>query len=77
LGIPVNRAKIVETTSYGVASLAGMTCGMWNSLDDLRKNWQSGHVFVPHMEDMIRERLYSQWKRAVLRSGKWIGPDLQ
>ena len=75
LGIPVNRAQIVETTSYGVASLAGMTCGFWDSLDQLKKNWQSGRIFAPQMEEVLRDRYYSQWKRAVLRAGKWVNPD--
>ena len=76
LGIPVHRAKVVETTSYGVACLAGMTCGIWDTLEQLRANHQIGHEYIPNMEEVLRDRYYSQWKRAVLRSGKWVGPDL-
>lgn len=76
LGFPINRAKIVETTSFGVASLAGMTFGIWNSLEELKQNWKSGRIFDPQMDEVFRERYYSQWKRAVLRSGKWVGPEM-
>jgi len=75
LGIPVNRSKTVESTSCGAANLACMTCGIYTSIDDLRKNWKSDRIYLPHMEEVNRERYYSQWKRAVLRAGKWIDTD--
>ena len=75
LGIPVNRAGTVETTSLGVANLAGMTCGIWTSLEQLKALRKSAAIYTPHMEEVRRDRYYEQWKRAVLRSGKWIGSD--
>lgn len=75
LGIPVSRSKITEATSFGVANMAGMTCGFWNSVEDLRRNWQGADTYIPRMEDVRRDRFYGDWKRAVLRAGRWACAD--
>ncbi len=75
LGIPVRRADNVESTSSGIASLAGMTCGIWTSVDQLKMNRKSSQIYLPEMEEVRRERYYSDWKRAVIRSGKWAVSD--
>ncbi|WP_338603232.1 glycerol kinase GlpK [Sulfolobus tengchongensis] len=71
LGIKVIRPKIMETTSMGVAMLAGLATNYWNSLDELKQKWKVDKEFVPIMDSKERERLYAGWKEAVKRSVGW------
>ncbi len=75
LGIPVNRSLVTEATSCGIANLAGMTCGLFTSTEQLRKNRVVAKLYEPSMEDVRRERYYADWKRAVIRAGKWSSSD--
>lgn len=72
LGVPVVRPKVSETTSLGAAYAAGLTLGFWNSLDDLRENWQRGAEWQPKMERTKADSLYSEWKKAVTRTFHWV-----
>ena len=74
LNVPVIRPNITETTALGAAYAAGLTVGYWKDLDDLRINWIEDHRWVPKMSSSYRERLYSDWKRAVERSFNWSQP---
>ncbi len=65
LGIPVVRPKVIETTALGASYLAGLTAGVYGSLDDIGKNWQTERVFLPTMSRDRAELLMSQWERAV------------
>ncbi|QGA53660.1 glycerol kinase GlpK [Sulfolobus sp. E5-1-F] len=71
LGIKVIRPKIMETTSMGVAMLAGLAVNYWNSLDELKQKWKIGNEFTPAMGEKERERRYRAWKEAVKRSMGW------
>ncbi len=71
LGVEVWRPVILETTSLGVAYLAGLAVGIWRNLDDVRKNWRVEKVFRPRMDPRKRERLYRGWKAAVKRALGW------
>jgi glycerol kinase len=72
LNVPVVRPKIAETTALGAAYAAGLAVGFWNSLDDLRSNWQVGQVWNPQMDHHYREILYKGWVKAVERTFNWI-----
>lgn len=65
LGIELQRSSELETTSLGVAFLAGLGVGFWKDLDDIKKNYQTGKLYQPKMEDSVRQDLYAGWKEAV------------
>jgi glycerol kinase len=71
LGVPVRRPIVAETTALGAAYLAGLAVGYWDSLDDIRRNWQLDHEFVPSMPEDERERRYARWRKAVGRALDW------
>lgn len=70
-GTNVNRPKNVETTALGAAYLAGLATGVWESTEEIEKNRQVDKIFVPTMEITLRNKKYSDWKRAVERSRNW------
>ncbi|MCC8018082.1 MAG: glycerol kinase GlpK [Clostridiales bacterium] len=71
LGVDVLRPSCVETTALGAAYLAGIAAGYWDSLDDVRRNWELAHTFTPDMDEETRERLMKGWRKAVTRSLDW------
>ena len=72
LGIPVVRPVNTETTAAGAAFLAGLAVGFWPSVDDLAEMWQRERTFEPNMSKSDRERLLSDWTRAVERAAAWL-----
>jgi glycerol kinase len=71
LGREVIRPVIRETTALGAAYAAGLAVGFHKNLDELREHWEIEHTWKPYMEDDTRNRLYSEWKKAVTRSFHW------
>jgi len=71
LGVPVERPQIIETTSLGAAYLAGLAVGFWKGKEEIAGQRQVNKRFLPEMSAGKRDMLYSNWKRAVLRSMKW------
>jgi glycerol kinase len=71
LGVPVQRPKVAETTALGAAYLAGLAVGFWGSPQEVGKQWAIDRTFEPQMSADQREKLYSDWKRAVGRSLHW------
>jgi len=67
LDIPVDRPKVLETTALGVAYLAGLQVGLYNSLSDVAENWQCESHFTPDMGADIRDDLISGWSQSVQR----------
>ncbi|MBQ3004470.1 MAG: glycerol kinase GlpK [Clostridia bacterium] len=67
----VDRPVCVETTALGAAYLAGLATGIYGSLDEIRQNRVSDKVFIPQMDEAVRNSLYDGWKKAVSRSMKW------
>jgi glycerol kinase len=65
LGATVDRPKIIETTALGVAYLAGLRVGVFDSLESLEKLWQCDRRFEPTMDKARRDGLYDGWKKAV------------
>jgi len=72
LNVPVVRPKMIETTAFGAACLAGLATGVWRDRKELNNVWQCERRFEPHMEDDLRERMQRQWSRALERSRHWI-----
>ena len=72
LGVPVVRPKVAETTSLGASYAAGLAVGFWDSLDDLRANWQIDATWDPKMAEEKRAELYKGWLKAVERTFDWV-----
>ena len=72
LGIPVVRPANTETTAAGAAFLAGLAVGFWSDKSELGELWQREKTFEPAMSQSERERLLSDWARAVERSKNWV-----
>jgi glycerol kinase len=71
LGVPISRPEVAETTALGAAYLAGLAVGYWDGLREIAGNWREQTRFEPTMPEDERERLYSQWKRAVDCAKGW------
>lgn len=65
LGARVDRPSLVETTALGVAYLAGLQAGIYNSLDELAGLWRCDRSFEPVMSKEDRDNLYDGWLQAV------------
>ena len=72
LRIPVDRPAMVETTAFGAAALAGLSCGVWSDLEELTRLRRSQRVFEPLRPQADCDRDYRLWKRAVSRASDWI-----
>jgi len=72
LGIPVVRAKNIETTALGSAYLAGLAVGYYRSIDEIARQWAADRSFEPSMNADQREALRARWNKALARSKSWI-----
>ncbi|MHA7879235.1 MAG: glycerol kinase GlpK [Saccharospirillum sp.] len=61
----VARPQVTETTALGAAMLAGLQCGLYESIEQLRQTWQCERLFEPAMKASTRQRLLDGWHRAV------------
>lgn len=71
MNIPIQVAAIAETTSLGVAYLAGLATGLWKNTEEIAGKWRCSATFEPDMSADLRENLYANWKRAVERARGW------
>jgi glycerol kinase len=71
LGTQVERPQMRETTALGAAYLAGLACGFWGSLDELRGKAVIEREFEPQLEEAAKEKLYAGWQKAVSRTRDW------
>ena len=68
LDTPVERPQVIETTALGAAYLAGLTAGVYASVDGVAEAWQRDRLFEPAMPAGTRARLYEGWQKAVRRA---------
>ena len=47
------------------AYLAGLATGYWESKEEIEKNWQLSHQFIPEMSDETRLERLRGWEKAV------------
>ena len=73
-GIPVEVARVQETTALGAAFLAGLATRVWKTPDDLRRRRAVAARYEPRMSADERDALYAGWLRAVERSRGWALP---
>jgi glycerol kinase len=67
LNVEVQRPACIETSALGVAYLAGLQIGLYQSLEEIAQLWKVSSRFVPGMGGSEREGLYEGWKQAVRR----------
>ena len=72
LRIPVDRPEMVETTAFGAAALAGLSCGFWRDMDEIADLRRSQRMFLPERPQADCDAYYRLWKRAVSRAADWI-----
>ncbi|MCG8670269.1 MAG: glycerol kinase GlpK [Pseudomonadales bacterium] len=67
LNVDVDRPAVIETTALGVAYLAGLQTGIYESLEKISELWHCERHVSPKMGDGVRSKLYSGWCDAVER----------
>lgn len=65
LNLPIELAKLNETTALGAAFLAGLATGYWKDEQELSNMRESQKLYSPKMAEQDRNRLYNGWKKAV------------
>ncbi len=65
--LPVDRPTINETTALGAAYLAGLSVGLFGSLDDIAAQWQCERSFTPALSQDESCTAYNRWLNAVER----------
>jgi len=73
--VRVQRPECVETTALGVAYLAGLAVGFWNSIDDIRGSRSIEKIFMPNICDDVRNEKIKMWKKAVKYAFGWAKED--
>ncbi len=68
---PIDRPKMIETTAFGAAFLAGLAVGVWKNIDDISSIRESDRIFEPDMDLQEAQALHKKWLKAVERSAKW------
>lgn len=65
LGIPVVRPACVETTALGAAYLAGLSCDVYQSTEELSALWKAERRFMPTLSKERADELMQRWELAV------------
>ncbi|HEX2754498.1 MAG TPA: glycerol kinase GlpK [Candidatus Limnocylindrales bacterium] len=75
LGRPVERPVVRETTAFGVAAMAGLAVGFWNSPAEIGAVRRVERRFEPSNDETARAASRRDWRRAVERSRGWAAAD--
>ena len=67
----IARPGVDETTALGSAYAAGLAVGYWDTVDELRDNWQIDREFTPQKDAAAVDPRYDRWAEAVERSKNW------
>jgi len=65
LNVQIEVPKVIETTAWGAASLAGLQSGIYSGFDDLSSRWSEARLYKPSMEPQKRAALIEGWSRAI------------
>ncbi len=71
INTPVARPRIIETTALGAAYLAGLATGFWDSIDEIKQQWQLDKKFEPLLSDEETKVRKQKWANAVSRAKAW------
>ncbi len=72
LGSQIERPLCIETTALGAAMLAGLTTGVYASVDEIASLYRPDKAFTPIKDNAWREEKIKVWRRAVSRALNWI-----
>lgn len=64
----IMRPKCIETTALGAAYLAGLAVGYYQSMDEIRGNWEIERIFEPEISRRERDEKIRGWKQAVTQA---------
>jgi glycerol kinase len=65
LAIPILKPANIESTSLGVAYLAGLQTGVWQSSENLLALHKVQTTYTPAMEPETRDKLLNGWQKAL------------
>lgn len=68
LNVPVLRPKLLESTAWGAAAMAGLRAGVFHSLSDIEQSWQLDKAFEPAMSEDQRQYHLHKWNNALKRA---------
>lgn len=68
LGVTVERPQNIETTAMGAAFLAGLGCGFWKNLDELKNVWRIDRDFKVKWNAKQRAARLKDWQKAIQRA---------
>ena len=67
VSVKVARPTSIETTAMGVAFLAGLQSGLYQSLEHIQELWQLDREFTPQMDSLQKDKLLNGWSDAIQR----------
>ncbi len=70
LNTSVIRPKAVELTAIGAAYLAGLAVGVWDNVDEIKKQWEVDQVFEPVHTAKVKDNI-RKWQKAVAAVNHW------
>ena len=73
--VVIERPRCLETTALGVAMLAGLGVGLYESPRDTQRAWHAQQSFQPQMEEGKRQEALRAWRRAVDTARYWARWD--
>lgn len=68
LNVPVLRPKLLESTAWGAAGMAGLKMGVFSNLNEISESWQLDRAFEPNMQEDERQFHLQQWNDALQRA---------
>lgn len=68
LGTPVLRSRVSDVSALGAAYLAGLSAGIWRTLDEIAALPRPHDRFEPKMDGARQKELYDGWQKAVRRA---------
>ena len=68
-------SAVQETTSLGVAFLAGLESGLWRDQAELTELWHACAIYTPRPNSGY-DALYARWREAVERARNWTPGEL-
>ncbi len=64
----VIRPSFAETTVLGAAYLAGLSCGVWGSVEEVRQHWKEDARWLPVIGPEDAKEQLKKWQASVVRS---------
>lgn len=71
LGVPLVRPRLLESTAFGAALLAGLGAGVYANREEAAATWQAAARFRPALAPELVATRRRQWVRAVERARDW------